>query len=209
MYKLIGRPGWGSVMVEAQLAWYGLDYTVENIDDLFKSAQAREDLAKLNPLAQLPTLILPSGEVMTESAAITLYLADATGSTELVPAPTEPTRAKFLRWLVFIVANLYPTFTYADDPARFVPGEESQKGFRANVDSYARKLWGVMDADAGQPWFLGDRLSAIDIYIAAMTHWRPKRAWFATNAPRLHAIATAGDALPKLQAVWSRNYPQS
>lgn len=209
MYKLIGRPGWGSVMVEAQLAWYGLDYTVENIDDLFKSAQAREDLAKLNPLAQLPTLILPNGEVMTESAAITLYLADATGSTELVPAPTEPTRAKFLRWLVFIVANIYPTFTYADDPARFVPGEESQKGFRGNVDAYARKLWGIMDADAGQPWFLGNRLSAVDIYIAAMTHWRPKRAWFAANAPRLHAIATAGDALPKLQAVWSRNYPQS
>jgi hypothetical protein len=31
-----------------------------------------------------------------------------------------PERAKFLRWLVFIVANIYPTFTYADDPSRFV-----------------------------------------------------------------------------------------
>lgn len=54
IFKLIGRPGWGSVMVEAQLAWYGLDYTVENIEDLFKSTEARERLKQFNFLAQVP-----------------------------------------------------------------------------------------------------------------------------------------------------------
>jgi GST-like protein len=208
MFKLFGRPGWGSVLVEAQLAWYGLDYTVEDIDDLFKSAEARARLQPLNPIAQVPTLLLPGGEVMTESAAITLHLADVTASNDLVPSPGETERARFLRWLVFLVANIYPTFTYADDPARFVPGEEAQKGFRANVDDYAKRLWGVVDGQAvAEPWFLGHRLSAIDIYISAMTRWRPQREWFAANAPRLHAIALAADGLPQLQQVWQRNFP--
>src|SRR5690606_18819774 len=113
----------------------------------------------------------------------------------------------FLRWLVFIVANIYPTFTYADDPSRFVPGEEAQKGFRENVDAYARRLWGILESEAGQPWFLGERLSALDLYISAMSRWRPKREWFAANAPRLHAIGTAFEALPQVQSVWQRNFP--
>lgn len=207
MYKLISRPGWGSTMVEAQLAWYGLDYIVEDVEDLFKSAEARDRLQPLNPLAQLPTLILPGGEVMTESAAITLYLADVARSNALVPSPGEQTRPRFLRWLVFIVANIYPTFTFADEPGRFVPGEEAQRGFRENVDAYARRLWGILESEAGQPWFLGQRQSALDIYVAAMTRWRPGRAWFTVNAPRLHAVATAVEALPQIQPVWKRNFP--
>jgi GST-like protein len=35
MYRLFARPGWGSALVEAQLAWYGLPYEIENLDDLF------------------------------------------------------------------------------------------------------------------------------------------------------------------------------
>jgi GST-like protein len=123
MYKLYARPGWGSTLIEAQLAWYALPYLIEEVDDLFASAAARQKLAEVNPLAQIPTLVLPDGTVMTESAAITLHLADVAGSDELVPTPGDPLRPTFLRWLVFLVANLYPTFTYADDPSRFVAGE--------------------------------------------------------------------------------------
>jgi GST-like protein len=207
MYKLFARPGWGSAIVEAQLAWYGLPFTIEDLDDLFKSAAAREQLAPANPLAQVPTLVLPDGQVMTESAAITLHLADVTGSRDLVPEPSESARPAFLRWLVFLVANLYPTFTYADDPARFVPGEDAQQGFRANVDDYAQRLWRQMNEAVGEPRFLGERFSALDIYIAVMTRWRPRRAWFAETCPRLHAIALRTDAEPRLTAVWQRNWP--
>ena len=208
MYTLYGSPGWGSVLVEAQLAWYGLDVAHEEVGNLFRDAGSRERLARVNPLAQIPTLVLPDGTVMTESAAITLLLADVTGSTGLVPASGDPARPAFLRWLVFLVASLYPTFTFADEPSRFVPGEPAQTGFRANVDAYALRLWGMVEDAAGAPWFLGERFSALDIYVAAMTRWRPKRAWFAANAPKLHAIAQAADAEPRLAATWARNYAE-
>jgi GST-like protein len=208
MYKLFARPGWGSVLVEAQLGWYGLAYETEDVADLFASAEARQKLAPVNALAQVPTLVLPDGRVMTESAAVTLHLADVTGRSDLVPMAGEAARPAFLRWLIFVVANIYPTFTYADDPARFVPGEEGQKGFRANVDAYCQRLWHQVEAAAGAPWFFGERFTALDIYIAVMTHWRPRRGWFAQACPGLHAIALRVDAKPRLAAVWARNFPQ-
>ena len=38
-YKLWGRAGWGSALVEAQLAWYGLPFTFEPVGDLFRIAR--------------------------------------------------------------------------------------------------------------------------------------------------------------------------
>ena len=206
-YKLWGRAGWGSSLVEAQLAWYGLPFTFEPVGDLFKSPDARTKLEKVNPLAQVPTLVLPDGTVMSESAAITLLLADITGQDSLVPAPGAPERATFLRWLVFLVANIYPTFTYADDPARFVSVNAARDPFRAATDAYAQRLWHQVETASRAPWFLGERFSALDIYVSVMTRWRPKRGWFEGETPKLFAIARRADLKPELVAVWKRNWP--
>ena len=207
---LYGNPGWGSAIVEAQLDVYGLPYRYEAVGDLFESAAARDRLRPLNPVAQVPTLVLSDehgGQVMTESAAITLHLADLTGRDDLVPGPQAPERAAFLRWLVFLVANVYPTFTYADEPSRFVKAADAQQGFRDEVDAYAKALWQAVEAAAGAPWFLGVRFSALDVFLAVMTRWRPGRDWFAANTPRLHGAAEAARALPALAPMMARNFP--
>ena len=204
-YTLWGRPGWGSALVEAQLDWYGLPFAYETVGDLFKDPDAKARLEKVNPLAQVPTLVMPDGTVMSESAAITLLLADVTGSDALVPAPGSPERAAFLRWLVFLVANIYPTFTYADDPARFVSVSNARDPFRAAADAYAQRLWRQVEGAAGAPWFLGERFSALDIYIGVMTRWRPRRGWFETETPRIFAIARKADQRPELKETWRRN----
>jgi GST-like protein len=205
-YVLYGNPGWGSAIVEAQLAWYGLPFRVEETGDLFASHAAREALRSLNPVSQVPTLVLPDGQVMTESAAITLHLADLSGRDDLVPGAAAPQRAAFLRWLVFLVANIYPTFTYADDPSRFVKDEAARAGFRAECDAYAQRLWLAVEAAAGAPWFLGQRLTALDIYFAVMTRWRPRRDWFAAHAPRVLAAGERAAALEPVAPVMARNF---
>jgi GST-like protein len=204
---LYGEPGWGSAIIEAQLTWYGLDFTFIRTGDLFTSAEARATLERVNPLAQVPTLVLENGTIMTESAAITLHLADATGREDLVPAVGHPTRPAFLRWLIFIVANIYPTYTYADDPARFVPDEPARDGFKDAVDDYAKRLYTQLESVAAAPWFLGKNTSALDIYIAVLTHWRPQQKWFAAATPKLAAIARHAEELPALTQVWARNFP--
>jgi len=206
--KLYGEPGWGSVLIETQLEWYGMEYDFENVGHLFKSADARQKLSEINPVAQVPTLILADGTVMTESAAITLLLAEQTGSDALVPAPGSAERAVFLRWLIFIVANVYPTYTYGDDPSRFVADPGPQESFQQTVNEYALRMYLVLEEHAGQQWFLGDRFSALDIYLCTMTRWRPGRSWFADHAPKLFSIATATEEIDSLAATWQRNFPE-
>ncbi|MGE0154089.1 MAG: glutathione S-transferase family protein [Reyranellaceae bacterium] len=208
MFTLYGRPGWGSALVEAQLVWYGLEFETVDFDNLFTSAEARARLAKVNPLAQVPTLQMPDGTVMTESAAITLLLADGAGGRSLVPAAGDGNRAQFLRWLVFLVANIYPTFTYADDPNRFVGEKSAQGDFEVRIKAYREKLWDIVEGVAGAPFFCGETMTALDIYVCVMTHWTPKRAWFAAHCPRLTAIAARVEALPELHALWQRHFPK-
>ena len=203
--KLYGRRQWGSMLVEAQLDWYGMDYEFETVGDLIESPTARNDILPINPVGQIPILTLESGEVMTESAAITLLLAEMAGSDELVPSADHPDRAAFLRWLLFLVANIYPVYFFGDNPGRFVPVAEARDGFVRATDDYAQDLFKIMDSEAGAPWFLGTRFSAVDVFVCCMTRWRPGRAWFADAAPRLHAIALRADALLKLKPCWDRN----
>ena len=205
MHTLYARPGWGSAIVELQLAHYGIPHEIIDLDDLFTSESARARLATLNPITQVPTLVLPTGEILTESAAITLHLADLAPARTLVPPTGDPTRPAFLRWLVFMVANIYPTFTYADVPARFVEHEAAQQGFADKVNAYAKRLWLQVEQAAHAPWFTGETLTAMDLYIAVMTQWRPNRVWFEPNTPKLIAIAHAVEALPQFAAVWQRN----
>ncbi len=204
---LYGKRGWGSVLIEAQLDWYGLDYEFHEVGDLFRSAEARQKLAEINPIAQVPTLVMPDGTVMTESAAITLCFADLTGEDSLVPAPGSSERLAFLRWLMFIVANIYPTYTYGDDPSRFVSSPEAQDDFRQHVDDYRMRMYSVFEDHAGTPWFLGERFSAIDIYVCTLTRWEPGRVWFEAHAPKLCAIAAATREVDALRGAWQRNFP--
>lgn len=207
-FVLYARAGWGSAIVEAQLAYYGLPFRLADTGDLFDSEEAREKLKPLNPLTQVPVLVLPTGQVMTESAAMTLHLADLAGRDDLVPDAIAKERAAFLRWLVFLVANVYPTFTYADDPKRFVKTEGAGDAFRAEVDAYAKRLWGIVEGACQAPWFLGERMSALDIYLAVMTHWRPGAKWFAENTPRVWAAAQKAASLERLAGVMGRNFPK-
>jgi len=207
MYTLYGKAGWGSVIVEAQLDLAGLPYRIEEVDPL-ESAADRDRLAKCNPLAQLPTLILPDGQVMTESAAITLHIGDQAPKADLVPPAGDKTRDPFLRWLVFIVANIYPMFTVGDDTSRFVADPIAQKELRVSTENYKSRSWQIVESSiAPKPWFLGTRFSALDIFAATITRWRPQREWYKANCPKLHGVALAADAEPRLAKVWKRNFP--
>ncbi len=207
--RLYGRHGWGSALIEAQLAWYGVPYEFVEAGELFHDSSARAALKKVNPLAQVPTLVLSEKEVLTESAAMTLTLAERFGRSDLVPLPGSIERDAFLRWLIFVVANIYPTFTYADDPSRFVRVESAQRGFRDATDRYRESLWEVVDSVIVGPWFLGERFSALDIYLAVMARWRPKLSWFALHASKIHRIAIATADQPELRDVFHRNFADS
>jgi GST-like protein len=204
-YRLYGAKGSGAMIVEVAFARARVPVEFVDLawDDIGWDTRT---LAPLNPLGQVPTLVMPDGTVMTESAAIILHLGDVAPQAGLVPAPNHPQRAAFLRWLVFLVSAVYSTFTYGDDPKRWLGGDETAaKKLRESTDDHRKLLWRHVETRVGAPWFLGETWSALDIYLWQMQFWRPGHEWFAAHCPKLHAIAVAMRDDPNCSAVAKRN----
>jgi GST-like protein len=203
-WRVIATRGCGSAIVEAALMLAGIAYDRDEVD-YSKPSPERDRLLAVNPLGQVPTVIAPDGSVMTETAAIALWIAEQVPAAGLFPPAGDPLRGEALRWLMFLVAAVYPTFTYGDDPARWV-GDAAGPALRDATNAHREQLWRQVESAARGPWFLGPRFSLLDVYLGVMTRWRPRRAWFAEHCPRLTAIATALDGDPRLAALWAANF---
>jgi GST-like protein len=199
--QLYGTKGWGSAIAEALLAMAGQAFEFVDVEGFEKPGPAQDRLAALNPIKQVPTLVLDDGTVMTETAAIALMLADRASG--LAPAADDPSRARFLRLLVWLVANVYPTFTYGDFPERWTKAGAAELVESSN--RYREDLWRWLETQVEGPFVLGERLSALDAYIAVMVAWRPRMDWFRANTPKLAAIADRVRALPAIAPVIERN----
>jgi len=204
-HLLLGCKGCGNVIVEAAFNVAGVPVDYEEVD-YSGDSPTRPRLLQVNPLGQVPTLVLPDGSVMTESLAMLHYLDDLAPKAGLIPPKGDPLRPVFYRWAVFMIAAVYPTYTYGDDPKKWVADEAASKLLRESTDEHRKKLWAQIEAEVKGPWFLGERFSALDLYLAAMTRWRPGVLWFAKNTPKCVEIAKRATALPAVAPVMARNF---
>lgn len=207
-YTLYGAAASGSVPVEAALTLIGAPYRV--IEAVTWEGEAERDkVALVNPMRQIPALITPDGETITESAAILIWLAEQYPEAALAPEPGDPRRAQFLRWMTFVPASIYSMFWVRDEPSR-LGGEDptAQETIRARTAERIADCWGVMDAqiDPGR-WLLGDDLTVLDLYVAVASRWTPRRERFAEVAPKMTPVMQRVDALPELQAFWAERFP--
>ena len=153
-WVVYGVPGWGSTLAEAMLAHCGARPVLEDVTGFDRPGAARQRLLAVNPLAQVPTIITPEGTAVSESGAIALLLSERFPDSGLAPAPGAPERTAFLRLLFRLTSAVYPTFTYADYPDRWVPTEGAV--LQARVMEYRKLVWRGIDRDVGQPWALGE-----------------------------------------------------
>src|SRR5512134_1957655 len=123
MLKIFGAVGSGSIPIEATLTLLGIPYDVIEAVT-WEDEAARKRVETVNPLRQVPALVLPSGEVVTESAAILVYLADLHPQARLAPGPGDPKRAQYLRWMNYVSAAIYALVWIVDDPLRVVASKE-------------------------------------------------------------------------------------
>ena len=203
---LLGSQGCGNVIVECAFALAGIAHDYEEVD-YSDDSPTRPRLLQVNPLGQVPTLVLPDGEVMTESLAMLHWIQDQAPGARLIPPKGDRARMRFYRWAVFLIAAVYPTFTYGDDPKKWVgESEATRNALRESTNAHRQKLLAQMNSECGAPHFLGERFSAIDLYLAAMSHWRPGRKWWAAEAQKLLAAADAASAMPAVGKVLARHF---
>lgn len=104
---------------------------------------------------------------------------------------------------MWYVANVYPTFTYGDYPERWAPSAPEE--LRTATDRRREELYLWLETQLAEPFACGQRVTALDAYIACVISWRPRRGWFAEHAPRLLAVAERVRALPQVAPVMARS----
>lgn len=211
-YTLYGAPGSGAVPVHLALTLIGLP--VRTVDMApWEGEDERVRVAAVNPARQVPALVTPEGELLTESAAIMLWLGERHPQAGLAPPLDHPLRAQYLRWMSYVATQIYALFWVRDDPARLAPDPAAQPALLARSAEHIAQRWQLMDTQlrtltpTGAPFLLGDRLGMLDLYVAVASRWTPGRTRFAQAAPHLLQAVQRVDAEPRLQAVWAERFP--
>lgn len=203
-----GAAGSGSVVVEAALTLIGAPFTV--IEAVTWAGEAeRNKVAGVNPMRQIPALVTPDGETITESSAILLWLTEQHPEAGLAPPPGDPRRGQFLRWMSFIPASIYSLYWARDEPSRLVgPDEAAQAQVLARSAERISACWAMMESQITPGrYLLGERLTVLDLYVTVVSRWRPLRPRFHAVAPRMGEVVRRVDALPELAAFWAERFP--
>lgn len=206
-YILYGHRRSGSLAVEMALAEIGADYCLREVD-LRVGAQREESYASVNPHRKLPALATPSGEILTESVAILLTLAERHPEAKLLPTDSAE-RAQALRWLLFLGTEIYPVVEINDYPNRFTVTGDDESAVRELARSIWRERWLLVDrAIHGDPYLLESGFCLADIYIAVVSQWAQQEEWRRENLPKVETLTAAVVSRPASGGVWKRHRPE-
>ncbi len=134
----------------------GVDYELRWVD-IMAGAHKTPEFLKLNPMGKLPVLV--DGEALvTESAAIALYLGDRYAAGRLAPALDDPARGTYLRWAFFSPSVLEPAAAAKSSGGQFNPGAVGWGSYESMLDA--------TEVAVGKgPFLLGERFTMADIIL--------------------------------------------
>jgi GST-like protein len=208
MYTLYGAQGSGSASIEVALQICDAPYSIVRAA-AWEPDSALEQLARINPLTQIPTLVLPDGTVMSESAAILIHLGLEFPGSGLLPAD-RARRGQALRGLVFIPANCYSAITLADYPERGTTqtDEAAREAVRQAARNRLHRHWEIFaDLFPATPFLSGATLGALDILAAVVSKWSGARAHLGRARPEFCAALARIEAHPAVAPVFARHWP--
>jgi GST-like protein len=167
-------------------------------------------LRRVNPLAQVPTLLTPAGAVLTESAAILIHLGEAFPDSGLLPRDILR-RAQVIRGLVFIAANCYAAIGIIDYPERWCQDVDDDLKTRIRAATTARLhgFWDLFaDSFPATPFLNGKAPGALDLLAAVVSKWSGARDHLRSSRPGFHQLLLRIDAAPPAAPVLARQLPE-
>ena len=132
----------------------GCDYRLEFVD-MPGGAQKEPAFKNINAMGKLPTLV-DDGVVVTESAAIGLYLADRYAAGRLAPALDSADRGTYLRWSFYAPSVIEPGCMAQASKWEYRAGS-------AGWGTYEEMLETIGGAIGDGPWLLGETFTMADV----------------------------------------------
>jgi len=173
----------------------GIDYELRFVD-LRAGAHKAPELVALNPMGKLP-ILADGAQIVTEVAAIGLYLADRYALGRLAPTPDDPQRGTYLRWSLFAPSVIEPG---SMAKANGWTAKPSQAGW----GTHDAMLEAIEFAIHGRDFLLGDQFSMADVIFGGTVRYM-LRFKMLDATPTLTAYSERLDARPALQRADARN----
>ena len=138
----------------------GQPYKTEVLD--YASTMKGSAYLAINPMGKVPAL-RHGNAVVTETAAICAYLADAFPQAKLAPPPADRLRAPYYRWMFFAAGPVEAAIS--NKALNFVvpPGRERMMGY----GTYEQTMDALEGAVSKGKYILGDEFSAADVYVGS------------------------------------------
>jgi len=208
MMVLYGAKGSGAAAIDAALRMTGAAYRVVDAAS-WAPGPGLEELRAVNPLAQVPTLVLDDGSAMSESAAILIHLGERFPASGLLPLDPAA-RAQSLRGLVYIAANTYACIGFIDYPERAVPDADDalKERIRAGTRARLHALWDTFaDTFPAAPFLAGASVGALDLLACVVSRWSGARKHVEVSRPAFHALLQRIEADPAVAPVIAQYWP--
>ena len=163
--KLYYSPGACSQAPHILLHELGLSHDAERVDLPNKRTESGRAYWDINSKGSVPALELDNGEMLTENAVILQFLADRSGSPEVLPAVGTFRRYRVLEQVNFITTELHKSFSPLFNPQA---GEETKQFMTAHV---GKKLDYIEERLGAGPFLMGDELTIADPYLFVIAGW--------------------------------------
>jgi glutathione S-transferase len=140
----------------------GLPYAINYCDIRRRDGSGARDPANPHPDGKVPALE-HEGELITESAAVFLYLTDLLPEAGLAPAAGSPGRGEYLTWLAWYQGDMESAMI-----AKFTGAVDANPKAREAYDAVVARLLGALERG---PYLMGERFTAADILIGSAIGW--------------------------------------
>ena len=209
MYQLYWAKDSGALAPQIVLEEIGAEYE-RCVLDMEQGQETAAEYLKINPRGQIPALVLADGSIITESAAISLHLADSHVEAGLLPPLASLERAQVYRWLFYASANLYESVLRLYYTDRFTTDAGHVDQIQASARAFMDQSWELLENELGQgPYLLGQTYSLVDPYLLMLTNWHEQPEVLFERNPKLGRLCETVRSRPAVERIWSQHFPEA
>lgn len=193
-YQLYYAPGACSLAVHIVLLEQGEPVKLVKVSTKSKKMEDGGDYLTVTPKGYVPALRIPSGEILTENAAILQYLADNKPGT-VAPKAGTLERARVNEWLTYNTSEVHKTFSPLFNPATPEDQKKALKEKLAARFDFFEKHFGD-----GRSYLTGENFTIADAYVFVVVNWSNFVGLDLKPWPRLLAFQARVQGRPNTQA---------
>lgn len=205
MYTLHYYPANANAAPHMLMEEMGLTFSLALVDRKVEAQKSSEYL-NINPIGRIPTLV-DNGNAIFEAAAIVLHLVDQHPEAGFAPQYGTPERAQFYQWLIFLTNSLQEELMIWQYPERLAGGNGAVATVvKTGAENRASNFLNVIEAHlaANGPYFLGENISALDLYLTMLARWARPMSQPPRSRPAIARLLDLTTSRPAVKRAYAK-----